>query len=210
MRRVLVTAPQREPVELHDLKAHLRLTEDEGMEDSYLVGILIPSARDWVEKATWRRLITQTWDFCVNQFVTPGGYVYTWDIAKGQAPFPVFLPYPPVKTISSVTYIDPAGTTQTLATSVYELGERNGIGILRLKYGQYWPAVRNQEDSCTIRMVCGYGSNPTDVPPALRHAVLMLAAHGYWNREAVSDKQFVEVPYTVQDLIRPFKVQTRM
>jgi uncharacterized phiE125 gp8 family phage protein len=210
VKRVLVTAPTDDPVSVQDLKSHLRLVDDDNREDYYLESILIPSARDWVEKNTWRRLMTQTWEFYVNQFVTPGGYVYTWDIAKGQAPFPVFLPYPPVQSISSVTYLDPSGASQTLSTSVYELGERNGIGIMRLKYGQYWPAVRNQEDSCTIRMVCGYGSNPTDVPASLRHAILLLASHGYWNREAVADKQFVEVPYTVEALVRPFKVQTRI
>jgi uncharacterized phiE125 gp8 family phage protein len=207
MRRDLVAAPTIEPVTADEMKDMLHLTDDN--ERNY-IDTIIPVAREHVEKLTWRRLITQTWDFYVNQFVTPGGYVYTWDIAKGQVPFPVFLPYPPVQTISYVKYLDPAGVQQTLATSVYELGMRNGIGILRLKYGQYWPAVRNQEDSVTIRMVCGYGAAAANVPAALRHAIRLAVAHMFWNREPVAEKALANVPKTFDDLIRPYQVKTRI
>ncbi|MCM1484077.1 MAG: head-tail connector protein [Muribaculaceae bacterium] len=46
--------------------------------------------------------------------------------------------------------------------------------------------------------------NGGEFPAPLKHAVMMLAAHWYNQREAVSGGQMAEVPYTVQALVKPF------
>lgn len=47
----------------------------------------------------------------------------------------------------------------------------------------------------------GGGSLPT----TLTHAVMMLAAHWYNQREGVSTSQMSEVPYTIQSLVKPYR-----
>ena len=56
-----------------------------------------------------------------------------------------------------------------------------------------------------------YGGNPPypvfleDAPLPLQHAVMMLAAHWYNQRESVSTAQMHEVPGTLQALIKPYR-----
>lgn len=47
------------------------------------------------------------------------------------------------------------------------------------------------------------------LPPTLQQAVLMIAAHWYNQREAVSSAQMAEVPYTVQALLKPYRRLTK-
>jgi uncharacterized phiE125 gp8 family phage protein len=208
-KRALVTAPTIEPVTLAELKAMVRVTTDDTAEDTLLT-TLISVAREHLEKLTWRKFIQQTWDYSVNQFVTPVGQVFTWDAVRGQVPYPIYLPFPPVSSITSITYLDVNGTSTTLATTEWELGERHGINVVRLKYGKSWPAVRNVEDAVTIRMVCGYGA-ATTVPAGIKHAILLLASHLYSNREPVNIGNIVnDIPWTVEALINPFRIKTRV
>lgn len=48
-------------------------------------------------------------------------------------------------------------------------------------------------------------SNGGCFPLALQHAVMMLAAHWYNQRESVSNSQMHEVPDSLQSLIKPFR-----
>lgn len=44
-----------------------------------------------------------------------------------------------------------------------------------------------------------------EVPTPLRHAIMMLAAHWYNQRESVSSAQMHEVPDSLQALIKPYR-----
>lgn len=44
-----------------------------------------------------------------------------------------------------------------------------------------------------------------ELPPMLCHAVLMLAAHWYNQRESVSGVQMHQVPDTLQALVKPYR-----
>jgi uncharacterized phiE125 gp8 family phage protein len=103
------------------------------------------------------------------------------------------LPYPPVQSITSVKYYDSAGAQQTIAATVYELGDDNGVGIVRLKYDQQWPSGRGHYDDIVIRAVVGYGAEAA-IPPALKLAVCEVAANAYEFRETILDGQTVEIP----------------
>lgn len=43
------------------------------------------------------------------------------------------------------------------------------------------------------------------LPATLQQAVLLIAGHWYNQREAVSGVQMVEVPYTLQALVKPYR-----
>jgi len=49
----------------------------------------------------------------------------------------------------------------------------------------------------------GYTAN--DIPVTVQQAALLLASHFYLNRQIVSFAQGVEIPYTFQFLLNPYK-----
>ena len=44
-----------------------------------------------------------------------------------------------------------------------------------------------------------------ELPVMLQEAVLLVAGHLYANREGVSKNNMIEVPYTIQALIKPYR-----
>ncbi len=93
------------------------------------------------------------------------------------------LHWAPASSITTVQYVDSDGDTQTLADSVYELGTKNGMGVLRLKYGQTWPTTRSHEDVVIVTYKAGYGGEPADVPQAIKDWIMTRAAWRYESRE---------------------------
>lgn len=43
------------------------------------------------------------------------------------------------------------------------------------------------------------------LPAMIFHAIMLIGGHWYNQREAVSNAQMVEVPYTLQAMIKPFR-----
>lgn len=157
----LITAAADTPIVLADVTAHLKwddaASNSDVDSDAYLT-TLIDRALDIAETETWSKFYTQTWDEYFDGFD---------DVIR-----PTLQP---IQSITSVKYLDTAGTEQTLASTVYELGKEDGRDVIRLKYVQSWPAVRAHQDVVTVRMVVGYGT-AASVPNTLRHAMLMIVA----------------------------------
>jgi uncharacterized phiE125 gp8 family phage protein len=162
---VLDTAPTELPVTVEQLREHLHLTTTD--EDGYLQRLLAAATAE-AEADTWSRFVEQVW----LQFL---------DAFSGD---PIRLPYPPVQSIDEVTYVDPGGNPVTLAETVYELGSENGVGVMRLKYGQTWPATRGASDDVSIEFTCGYGA-AGDVPEPIKQAIL-LSAEAMWRGAEVA------------------------
>lgn len=95
----LVMAPSIEPVSLAEAKAHLRV---EVNDENSLIQTLITAARQYVETATRRALLQQTWDDKLDAF--PCGAIV--------------LPLSPVTSVTSITYLDTAGVSQTWSSSL--------------------------------------------------------------------------------------------
>lgn len=190
MKRVIATAPTTYPVTLQMLKEHIGILHTD---DDALLTQLLYAACDSVEIRLWRRLVTQTWDFYYDAF---------------QSPFR--LPFPPCQSITSVKYYDNSGVLQTLASTVYELGDNYGVGIVRLKHGQTWPTCRGHHDDVVIRAVVGYGAY-TAVPPAIQLAIRMMAANAYEFRESlVSDQRgggIIEIPQGVDSFLSQYTAE---
>lgn len=181
----IVTAPTVEPVSLEEMRLWLRI---DGNDQDTMLSELIRAARTHLEQVTWRAFCTQTWD------------VY-WDSFDSE----LILPKPPIQSVT-ITYYDTGGTLRTLADTVYELGSRNEIGLVREKYQQTWPAVRGHRDQVIVRMICGYGV-ASDVPYPLRTAIKFLAAHWYVNPEPVNVGNITtNLPFTIDALISSYRL----
>lgn len=166
----LTTAPATEPVTVAEAKAHLRLFHAD--DDDYLEDFVIPAARRWAETLTHRAFITQTWKLRLNGFGCGG---------------PIYLPRPPLVSITSVAYVDTAGDTQTWAASStgYTLEQPSGEHALhasiRPSYSITYPSTRTIVDAVTITFVAGYGAAST-VPVGIKHGLLMLIDDLYRQR----------------------------
>jgi uncharacterized phiE125 gp8 family phage protein len=115
----------------------------------------------------------------------------------------IILPRSPWLSVSSITYTDTAGATQTLASSEYHAYSVDNIGRVVLKSTSSWPATLGTGAlDVTVNFTAGYGAASANIPAALRHAVLLQAAHLYDNRSSVNIGNIVnEIPFTVQRLI---------
>ena len=105
----LITPPAVLPVSLAELKAEARLDGEDSTDDARLAGCLRAAVDrlDGAEGLLGKALITQTWELLLPSFPCHGGRID--------------LPLPPLQEVISVTYTDPAGDEQTLATDRYQV-----------------------------------------------------------------------------------------
>lgn len=189
----LKTAPVAEPLTLEDAKTHLRV---DGTDEDDLIESLVQTAREYCETFTNRAFVTQTWYWKADRF-----------------PYfqKIWLPRPPLTSITSVSYIDQNGNTQTWApTTGYQLaqltGPKAGYSTLMPAYGNSWPTSRYQLEAVTIEYVCGYGLPPA-VPASILSAMRLLIGHLYENREAVVlGVNPLELPIAIPSMLAPFCV----
>jgi uncharacterized phiE125 gp8 family phage protein len=149
---IVSTAATEEPVLLAEVKQALRIDSDD--EDTLIEGY-IRTARAYVESYTGTRLVTQTL------------ILRTDDWADLQNP-----PVAPLQSVTSITYVDVDGATQTLATSVYEARLYGLEPSIVLKYDQTWPTIRGGSE-ITVTAVAGYGVAEA-TPPEIFQAICYL------------------------------------
>ncbi|PKA40447.1 hypothetical protein CWR43_28125 [Rhizobium sullae] len=154
----ITVAATSEPVTTAEAKRRLRIDFDDDDAD---VDLMLGSARDHVEKYCNTRLASQTVEIKCDGFC---------DFAR--------LPEAPVSSITSVSYVDTDGATQTLATTVYELRADGLETSIVTKYGQQWPAIQSGS-RITVTAVVGYA----EAPAAVKHAILLFIADAYEVRE---------------------------
>lgn len=182
----LVTAPATEPVTLAEAKAHLRV---DVADDDTLIAALIVAAREHAERFTHRALITQTWDWSVDGF-----------------PAIIVLPKPRLVSVTSITYMDSVGNSQTLAVSNYTVDGKSEPGRIVPAFGNQWPVTQGVINAVTVRFVAGYG-DASAVPQGIKQAMLLMVGHWYDHREAVAHAQtVVEVPMAVDMLLMGHRV----
>lgn len=199
MELIRVTAPPIEPVTLAELKAHAKI---EFSDDDALITSLGQAARETIEIATRRAIIEQQWDLKIDCFPGAGKQ---------------FIPRPPLRSIDSITYLDTAGASQTLAASIYTVvapsGDTAPRGYFHIAPDQVWPTTQSTFNAVTIRFTAGYPptGSPTDyvanVPAGLKTAIKYLVTHWCDQRAPVVDPAgaALVLPFAVKNLIWNFK-----
>jgi len=180
----LVTAADTEPITVAEAKVQCKV--DGTDEDDYISG-LISMAREHVEGWLGRRLVTQTWDYKRDCF--PVG------------DREIIIPYGPVQSITSITYVDSAGDSTVMSSSDYTLDTASFTPRVYPVYNEIWPVARDVRNAITIRYVAGYGAY-TAVPSQIRHAIKLLVAQMYKEREPVVVGTIVsKLPYAIENLL---------
>ena len=180
----LVTAPVALPISLAEAKSQLRVEHND---DDTIISRLISVAVSYVDAqgALGACMMTQTW----GQWL-------------GQNPSTVTLLLGPVQTVSAIKYYDTNNALQTDTLSNYNVLGTSGRTVVSPKTGFSWPTTFQRDDAIKIEYVIGYGATRADIPSSVRHALLMLVAHYYENREielvGVNSKT---LPFGFDDLI---------
>jgi len=134
-----------------------------------LLAMLIAAARGAAETITRRALITQTWDLVLDCFPY-------WEMS---------IPLPTLQSVTTITYIDANGATQTLAADQYLVDTKSEPARITPAYGLVWPSTRYQTNAVTVRFVAGYGT-ASAVPQAIKNWMLIRIKQMYGQREAVN------------------------
>ncbi|MCB9868145.1 MAG: phage head-tail connector protein [Phycisphaerales bacterium] len=153
MSLTITSEPAVEPLDLDDVKCHLRIDGDE--EDERLER-MITAARQFIEQVTWRQLITAT---------------YAWKLDRLCGV--LYVPRPPLQSVASIAYIDANGDSQTFSSSLYTVDIAHDPGRILPAYNQSWPNTRGHIQDATITFDAGYGDAADDVPAAIREALLL-------------------------------------
>lgn len=170
-------------------------------DDSLLSGTsaepgLIERATRWCEDYTQRAFITQTWRLTMDGFLDPR---YVHDRV-------IYVPRPPLIAVSSLTYFDTANTSQTLTENTHFLVDADhDPGRIGEYPDQTWPATEVRVKAVTVTHTAGYGA-ATSVPEDIRHAILMLVAHWYRNREAAGSIA-KEIEFALTSILAPYKME---
>ena len=177
----IVAEPALEPVTLNEVKNFLRIELTETIEND-LLNNLIETVRQEAELFTGMRFITQEWqifwDFIPNGFIrnvwwdgVREGSVN--DLTKGNS---IFLPFPPLQSVTHIKFFDDQDVATTLATTEFQVSTYKGLnannGRITFKDGVALPTPSRNADAVEIQFIAGYGDNPEDMPYAIRQGIL--------------------------------------
>jgi uncharacterized phiE125 gp8 family phage protein len=144
------TPPYGEVLTVEEAKGHLKAAIDVTEDDS-LIAVQIAAARELIETGTGANR-----DRCKTMLATT--FVLVMDCFPGHC---IEIPRVPLISVVSITYVDLAGTTQTLATSVYTVDTASGK--IDLGYLQFWPSTRTIPNAVTVRFIAGLAAKVTAV-----------------------------------------------
>jgi len=180
-----------QPVTRDELIAQSRIDADDVADQATFLDRLIAMATEHVEFVIGRSLLRQTWLLTLDAFPVSSPVIK--------------LPRSPVAEVLSITYIAPSGVEQSLTASDWRLVS-GGALVPRLtpQLGHVWPSVASAVGAVQITYRSGW-ETAADVPAPIRHAILMLAAHWFEHREAVSEVSsgdgMMPVPFAVESLL---------
>lgn len=183
-----------EVITLSEARLHLRL-DTEGSPPSHpddsIVSALIIAARENAESHTGLAIAESSYTLALDAFPIDA--------------IELFLS--PVQSITSVTYVDSGGATQTLTNTKYQLD--NYSSPAKLFPLEPWPATKVKPNAVLINFIAGFtdGSpNNYPLPISLKQAMFIMIGTWYENRESIAEKETYERPMTATYLLTPHRV----
>ena len=165
---ILQTDSASEAVTLDEVKTYLRI---DGTDYDAILTPLIKSVRQLAEKITGRDFINKTWKTYLDYFPS----CEEIEIKKSK-----------LQSINSIQYYT-NGVLTTLASSVYYITDEDSYSSIYLVDGQSYPLVDCRKQAVEIVFVSGYGASASDVPQALKQAMITHIAYLFENSGDCSD-----------------------
>ena len=153
-----------------------------------LLNILITAARQHAEQELKRAIVTQTLDAYFDTFDRNG------------------FTLPPLQSVTSITYVDTDGVSQTLAADQYQVDAASIPARIVPAYGVLWPYTRTQLNAVTVRFVAGY----TTVPGCIKNWMLVRIKTLWDGRDQLVKQLGMPVfePAFIDSLLDPERVRS--
>lgn len=124
----------------------------------------------------------------------------TWQVSFKPDELRIRVPIVPAIALTALEYFDTENAVQTLDVADYLTFYGSDSSYIEPKNGK-WPTVYDRPDAVTATITAGKGA-----PENIRHAALLMVAHWYNHREAVSGSQATELPMAAQMLIAKSRI----
>ena len=190
--RRVETAPTADPpVTVDQVRDRLRLGSGEPDAD---ITLMIRAAMDWWEGETETLLLPQTWQMVWDWFPEDGAMI------------PLFLT--PVRSVTSVQYLDKDSEEQTLAAAGWtSLHDSYGSAALaRLGTNRNWPDREFKQyrpDGVRITAEVGYATAST-IPADVIDALILWVGMRYRFREAVTEQDVRVLPWGLRSVVNRY------
>lgn len=159
--------PTFEPVTPTEAKDHLRVTGDD---ENVLISLYLSAARRYAEDYSGRTIPATTYAYTLDCFPTK-----TY----------IELPAPPLYSVTSISYIDTNGNSQTWASNQYYVDNKSEPGKVVLVNGATYPLTQTgRPNAVTITYVAGW-QTLASIPVNYKLATLQFLAHAYEYRNPV-------------------------
>lgn len=184
----MLAGPLFEPISVAEAKLFLRIDNDV---ENEVVAALITTARLHVERLTRRIILEQRWR------------LYLDEMPKDNL---VKISLGPVREVTQVTFYNADGEPSIIPPEDYVVDMSSVPSRIKFRVASM-PCAARAINGYEIDFIVGFGATTLEVPHDLRQAILMLVAHWYENRSAVSgDMSPAATPKGVSDLIQPYRV----
>ncbi len=194
---IQVSAPEVEPITTAEAKAHLNITY--ASQDDYISALIIAARQQIAGRDGWlgRCLVQETYDLKLDGF-----------------PGVIEIPMAPLRSVSSISYLDSNGGQQTLAPSLYSVFGVDAAmgGGIRPAINQSWPTTYGVSEAVTVRFVAGYignGASPEDlaanVPEPIKLALKLLVKQAFDQKDAEDPEGAMRIDKAVERLLAPFR-----
>lgn len=179
----VTTQPASEPVTLDFIKSFLKV---DGSSEDALIAVLITAARQQAERYCQIAIMPQTITETFPRFYSYG----------------LRLSISPLVGVTSISYLDLIGDTQTLSTEIYDADTNVWPPhIYRIPYNDF-PQTYAVPDAVTVVYSAGY-ANADAVPNQIKMAIALMVVEWYDNR---SDS-VRNMPTASQILLDQFRVK---
>ena len=174
---VLTVQPTQLPVSLDEVKAYLYVTSTD---DDSLIQRTIFQAAAFLEGRYKCAIMSQTWALYCDGFYDARYWIEN-AIQIARAPFGA---------VSSITYVDSDGATQTLAADQYRVAANGIYARIEPAYSVTWPTTRAVIATVTVTHTAGH-STQADVPYVVHQAVKDFCDSIYNHRGAGMRDEFL-------------------
>jgi uncharacterized phiE125 gp8 family phage protein len=141
---------------LEEIRQYVQVPE---ASDNALLQSLSRAAVEHTQSETRRKLLIHTMDLWLDKFPGNNG--------------PIRPPFPPLKTVEKITYIDADGDEIELDEALYLVDTHGEPGRITPADGESWPAARatgiaDHPRPVRVQFTCGYGTTSSQIPDLFR------------------------------------------
>jgi len=157
LRLSLTTAPTKEPFCIEEVKTLL------GVEHTFhddRIRSAMTTATEVMQGHAWRQFLQATYTLHLRSFLC----------GRGRK---LYLPRPPLTSVTSVKYYDEDDADQTVDATNYYVHTFGSPGMIEFKDTYQLPTIESREDAVRIEFVCGV-ADASSLPSSVKEGLIFL------------------------------------